>query len=79
MFWRKKNELEKRLDCEDRGTVPWQHKFCSTTVHLVILEKNEARRFACPKCLMLTKDSLEDKKPDPEEEWLKKNLNGGSK
>ena len=56
------NELEKRLECEDRGPVkPFSTDgrthliyccaFCMTTIHVVITRKGRA--YACPQCVQI--------------------------
>ncbi len=70
-----RNELEKELDCRDRGEVRsgggtiTTCTRCKSTVHVVIL-KDGKREIACPICLLV----LTAPDHDPEEEWLRKHL-----
>lgn len=72
MWFKKKNELERRFNCEDRGKhQSYVHSFCLERVHIIKLPNGELG-MACPKCLRITDTKLQ--KEDPEEAWLKKNL-----
>lgn len=78
-----KNELELRLNVEDRGeksswiekkdgeTERWFYTacgYCRMRAHVVINSENQLK-LACPKCLRFIKDEI-----DPEEAWLRNNL-----
>jgi len=73
-----RNDLEKELQCQDRGPVKSVTKEgkaiteicgrCKSVLHLIIMDKSKDRRLACPTCLQPVKKEGED---DPEEDWLK--------
>lgn len=78
-----KNPLEKELNVRDMGEDGnrFLHTYCNTVIHVVRTKKGELRK-ACPKCLIITPDWPENwsektgRPLDPEEEWIKKNLEG---
>lgn len=59
-----KNELEVRLNCEDRGRVYYDengyydtHAKCKGILHIII--KDDTVKYACPKCLVVVADKNE--------------------